>query len=77
MPLPETEPESATPVTPMVLLWIVPLSAVATVEPAPGAPSCRVMALPLAPRMLLLEMLKVVVLNPAMVMLLPPRRFCG
>src|SRR5690348_9677935 len=65
MPLPLFEPESTTPLTPIVLLLIVPLRFVAMVEPAIGAAICNVIVLPFASRKLLPETLNVIPLKSA------------
>src|ERR1051325_501433 len=65
IPLPLAEPEFGTPVTPIVLLLIVPLRLVAIVEPATGVAICSVTVLPLASRKLLPDTLKVIPLKSA------------
>src|SRR5215510_15048730 len=77
MPLPVAEPEFATPVTPIVFAFSVPLMERDAVETPPGLAICNVMALPFASRIVLFETLKVNVPADASVIPPPPTLFCA
>src|SRR5262249_62064312 len=77
MPFAVADPDPATACTPIVFALNVPLTERSNGEPAPGVAICNVMALPLASRRLLFDMLKVNVPPDARVTPPPPTLLFG